>query len=135
MRWGWLGQKQLANPVISVGSVSAGGAGKTPVALMLAEMLERGGFAVRILTRGYGRRSTGVERVAPAGDPRWYGDEPVLLAQRAAGIGAEVFVGAERYEAGLIAEKTAAAERARSCMCWTMGFSMGGWRGTSTWCC
>ena len=109
--WGWLKQRHLANPVISVGSVSAGGAGKTPVVLMLAEMLERGGFAVRILTRGYGRRSTGVERVAPAGDPRWYGDEPVLLAQRAAGMGAEVFVGAERYEAGLIAEKATDVER------------------------
>jgi tetraacyldisaccharide 4'-kinase len=103
---GWLGHKQLRNPVISVGSVSAGGAGKTPVVLMLAEMLERGGFAVKILTRGYGRRSKGVERVAATGDPRWFGDEPVLLAQRAEGMGAEVFVAAERYEAGLLAESS-----------------------------
>ncbi len=103
---GWLGSKQLGNPVISVGSVSAGGAGKTPVVLMLTEMLVRGGFAVKILTRGYGRRSKGVERVAPTGDPRWFGDEPVLLAQRAEGIGAEVFVAAERYEAGLLAESS-----------------------------
>jgi tetraacyldisaccharide 4'-kinase len=79
--------------------------------LLLAEMLERGGYAVRILTRGYGRVSTGVERVEPEGDPRWFGDEPVLMARRAEKLGAEVFVGANRYEAGLVAEKRGIAGR------------------------
>jgi tetraacyldisaccharide 4'-kinase len=109
-RWGLLGQKYLDNPVISVGSLSAGGAGKTPVVLMLAAMLEKGGFAVRILTRGYRRLSKGVERVDPQGDPGWYGDEPVMLAQRV-GSGGEVFVGADRQEAGLLAEKGDASGR------------------------
>lgn len=105
-RWGWLRRKRLASPVISVGSVSAGGAGKTPVVLMLATMLRQRGYAVRILTRGYGRSSATVERVEPHDDPLWHGDEPVLLAQRA---GVPVFVGAERYRAGLLAEKCGAS--------------------------
>jgi tetraacyldisaccharide 4'-kinase len=105
-RWmvkrGWLMQRRLRYPVVSVGSVSAGGAGKTPMVLLLAELMERSGYAVRILTRGYGRQSQTVERVEPEGDPAWFGDEPVLLAQRS---DAEVFVGADRYEAGLLAAR------------------------------
>ena len=69
--------------------------------LLLAELMERG-YAVRILSRGYGRQSEGVERVDPEGDASWFGDEPVLLAQR---TGAPVFVGADRYEAGMLAAK------------------------------
>src|ERR1700686_4823859 len=64
---GWLRRRRLGRPVISVGSVSAGGAGKTPVVLLLAGVLGRAGFAVRVLSRGYGRASTAVERVDPAG--------------------------------------------------------------------
>jgi tetraacyldisaccharide 4'-kinase len=104
--WGLMRRRWLASPVISVGSVSAGGAGKTPVVLLLARILTRRGYAVRILTRGYGRRSSGVERVLEEGDARWFGDEPVLMAQRS---GVPVFVGADRYEAGLLAEKSVEA--------------------------
>jgi tetraacyldisaccharide 4'-kinase len=103
----WLKPKRLANPVISVGSVSAGGAGKTPVVMMLAGMLRRRGYAVAILTRGYGRSAPEtVERVEPYGDAAWFGDEPVLLAQRA---GVPVFVSADRYSAGLLAEQSDAS--------------------------
>lgn len=104
-RLGWLKQRRLASPVISVGSVSAGGAGKTPVVMMLAGMLRRRGYAVTILTRGFGRAPKTVERVEPYGDARWFGDEPVLLAQRS---GAAVFVGADRYSAGVLAEQNEA---------------------------
>jgi tetraacyldisaccharide 4'-kinase len=107
-RWGWLNQNRLQNTVISVGSVSAGGAGKTPVVLMLTEMLRHRGYAVRILTRGYGRGSVAVERVEPFDDANWLGDEPVLLAQRS---GAPVFVGAERYRAGVLAEQSEPSEK------------------------
>jgi tetraacyldisaccharide 4'-kinase len=100
--WGLVRRRWLAGPVISVGSCSAGGAGKTPVVLLLTQLLMRRGYAVRILTRGYGRLSKGVERVDPAGDAAWYGDEPMLLARRSA---AAVFVGADRYAAGLVAER------------------------------
>lgn len=104
-RLGWLKQRRLAGPVISVGSVSAGGAGKTPVVMMLAGMLRRRGYAVTILTRGFGRAPKTVERVEPYGDAGWFGDEPVLLAQRS---GVPVFVGADRYSAGLLAEQAEA---------------------------
>lgn len=101
-RVGWLKQSRLPAPVISVGSVSAGGAGKTPFVAMLAVILRRRGYAVSILTRGYGRTSELIERVEPYDDPGWHGDEPVLLAQRS---GAPVFAGADRYRAGLLAEQ------------------------------
>nr|WP_255551203.1 tetraacyldisaccharide 4'-kinase [Granulicella sp. dw_53] len=99
--WGLTRRHWLEAPVISIGSCSAGGAGKTPVVLLLAQSLARRGYEVRVLTRGYGRLSNGVERVNPEGDAAWYGDEPMLLARRS---GAPVFVGANRYEAGLLAE-------------------------------
>jgi tetraacyldisaccharide 4'-kinase len=105
-RLGRLRQRKLANPVISIGSVSAGGAGKTPIVLMMTDLLRRRGYEVSILTRGFGRAPKTVERVVPYGDPAWFGDEPVLLAQRS---GVPVFVGADRYQAGLLAEKNAAA--------------------------
>jgi tetraacyldisaccharide 4'-kinase len=92
----------LDSPVISVGSCSVGGAGKTPMVLLLAQILKKRGYEVSILTRGYGRHSRGVERVNPAGDARWFGDEPMLMARRS---GAPVFVGADRYKAGLLAEQ------------------------------
>ena len=94
--------QRLAQAVISVGSVSAGGAGKTPFVLMLADVLGRREYAVRILTRGYRRESREVERVDPEGDARRFGDEPMLLARRSR---APVYVGADRYAAGLLAEK------------------------------
>ena len=100
-QWGWLKQKRLESPVISVGSVSAGGAGKTPMVLLLARILRHRGYAVRILTRGYKRSSEITSRVEPFDDAAWQGDEPVLLAQRS---GVPVFVGADRYEAGVMAE-------------------------------
>jgi len=101
----WLKQRRLAKVVISVGSVSAGGAGKTPFVIALAGLLRRRGYAVTILTRGFGRAPKTVERVEPYGDAAWFGDEPVLLAQR---TGVPVFVGADRYHAGLLAEQTEA---------------------------
>lgn len=105
-RAGLLKQRRLANVVISVGSVSAGGAGKTPFVIALTGMLRRRGYATTILTRGFGRAPKTVERVEPYGDAAWFGDEPVLLAQR---TGVPVFVGANRYSAGLLAEQTEAA--------------------------
>jgi tetraacyldisaccharide 4'-kinase len=105
---GWLKQNHLESPVISVGSVSAGGAGKTPMVLMLARILRHRGYAVRILTRGYKRASSSTMRVEPFDDAAWQGDEPVLLAQRS---GVPVFVGADRYLAGVMAEHGEPSEK------------------------
>jgi tetraacyldisaccharide 4'-kinase len=107
-RLGWLKQNRLESPVISVGSVSAGGAGKTPMVLLLARILRHRGYAVRILTRGYKRSSDVTSRVEPFDDAAWQGDEPVLLAQRS---GVPVFVGADRYQAGVKAEHDEPSEK------------------------
>jgi tetraacyldisaccharide 4'-kinase len=105
---GWLKQHRLQNPVISVGSVSAGGAGKTPMVLMLARTLRHRDYNVKILTRGYKRSSSNTARVEPFDDAAWHGDEPVLLAQRS---GVPVYVGADRYKAGVMAEQAEPSER------------------------
>jgi tetraacyldisaccharide 4'-kinase len=106
--WGLVRRRWLDSPVISVGSCSAGGAGKTPMVLLLTRLLIKRGYAVRILSRGYGRLSEGVERVDPEGEASWFGDEPMVLAQR---TGAPVFVGADRYEAGMLAAKEIPGEK------------------------
>jgi tetraacyldisaccharide 4'-kinase len=96
----WLRAHRLTRPVVSVGSLSAGGAGKTPVVLMLAELLRRHGVGVDVLSRGYGRGSGVVEEVDPAGHPIRFGDEPLEMARR----GLRVIVGADRVAAGRFAE-------------------------------
>lgn len=90
----------LTWPVISVGSLSAGGAGKTPVVMMLARLLHKHGVCCDVLSRGYGRGSGLIEQVHPAGDARRFGDEPLEMAQ----AGLQVWVGADRFEAGKAAE-------------------------------
>ena len=99
---GWARAQRLRNPVISVGNLSVGGAGKTPLTIRLAELLGEQGIAVDVLSRGYGRRSERVERVDPEGSAEEFGDEPLLMA-RAARI--PVYVGASRYAAGMLAER------------------------------
>ena len=109
--------KRLQWPVVSVGSLSAGGAGKTPVVIALALLLKEHGWDVDVLSRGYGRAGSGVEMVAAtvekqilrsaqddnsSSDAAQFGDEPVVMARRA---GVPVWVGAERFAAGQAAEK------------------------------
>ena len=75
---------RVNRPVICIGNLVAGGAGKTPVALAVAERLSTCGLKPHFLTRGYGGRIVGPHRVEPdqhrAAD---VGDEALLLAQRA----------------------------------------------------
>jgi tetraacyldisaccharide 4'-kinase len=97
----WLRAKRLRWPVVSIGNLSVGGSGKTPLAIRLAELLAADGMAVDVLSRGYGRSSRSTELVDPAGDAEQFGDEPLLIARRTA---VPVYVGASRYEAGLLAE-------------------------------
>lgn len=99
---GALSQRRLAGPVVSVGNISVGGSGKTPFVLLLGSLLQERGIAFDILSRGYRRKTTGVREVDPAGLPQDFGDEPLLLARR---LRVPVFVGEERYTAGLAAEK------------------------------
>jgi tetraacyldisaccharide 4'-kinase len=94
--------QRLGWPVISVGNLSVGGAGKTPLVICLAKLLQREGLHPDVLSRGYGRSSRTVEHVDSAGGAERFGDEPLLIA-RATGV--PVYVGANRYEAGQLAER------------------------------
>jgi tetraacyldisaccharide 4'-kinase len=100
--------RRLRWPVVSVGSLSAGGAGKTPMTIALAKALACVGFQVDVLSRGYGRNSSEPARVLPEGTADEFGDEPLLIA-RATGM--PVYVAADRYQAGFMAE--AGSERPR----------------------
>ena len=107
LRIAGLRPKRLAWPVISVGNLSTGGTGKTPFAIALARLLVRQGMHVDVLSRGYGRRGNEVERVDPDGIAERFGDEPLLIA-RATGV--PVYVGAQRWLAGELAEREAASK-------------------------
>jgi len=103
---GVLRTRRLAWPVISVGSISAGGAGKTPVVIALVKLLHAHGRSVDVLSRGYGRQSSEVVRVQPEvpDATNRFGDEPVLIATS---TGAPVWAGSDRHAAGLAAERAA----------------------------
>lgn len=96
--------QRLKWPVISIGNLSTGGAGKTPLAIALARLLTQRGIHVDVLSRGYGRGSAVPARVDVQGEAELFGDEPLLIA-RAAGV--PVYVAPQRYDAGLIAEHDA----------------------------
>jgi tetraacyldisaccharide 4'-kinase len=106
---GWSRQVKLQWPVVSVGSLSAGGAGKTPVVMALATLLRARGQHVDILSRGYGRDASHKHlpaQVMPQMEDAAsrFGDEPTLIAQR---TGAPVWVGRDRFSAGTTAENFA----------------------------
>lgn len=79
-------------PVISVGNLTVGGAGKTPVALFIAQRLRGRGRRPALLSRGYGRRSAAPMLVSPDSALDDAGDEPLLMARQ----GLMVFVGPRR---------------------------------------
>lgn len=101
LRMGLKPVRRLRRPVVSVGNLSAGGAGKTPLTIALAKALTARGVQVDVLSRGYGRHSVLPLLVDPHGAAEQFGDEPLVIAREAR---VPVFVAAERYEAGLLAE-------------------------------
>ena len=96
---GVLRQDNVGCPVVSVGNLTAGGTGKTPMAIQVAGMLRDRGLRPAVLSRGYGGKSTasvlvvsdGRQTLAGADEA---GDEPVLIARRLRGI--PVLAGAKR---------------------------------------
>jgi tetraacyldisaccharide 4'-kinase len=81
-RWGWAAIERPSVPVVVVGNWIAGGAGKTPSLLMVLTLLDRWGWKAGVVSRGYGRRSQGVQVAHPASTAEELGDEPLLIHRR-----------------------------------------------------
>jgi tetraacyldisaccharide 4'-kinase len=94
-RTGLLRAHQVDAPVISVGNITAGGTGKTPLVETIARMVLSQGKRACILTRGYGRKDPGRRVVVSNGqtvlaDARTAGDEAFLLAENLLGVAAVI---------------------------------------------
>ncbi|MBI4515269.1 MAG: tetraacyldisaccharide 4'-kinase [Deltaproteobacteria bacterium] len=89
-RAGLLRVSRAPLPVVSVGNLTVGGTGKTPMTLWLAQALARRGWRPAILLRGYGGRADGVTLVSDGSGLQAtvaeVGDEAVMLARRFAGV-------------------------------------------------
>ncbi len=100
---GLISQKKLPVPVISIGNLSVGGTGKTPVTIYTAKILQKEGFKVCVLSRGYKRKS---EKLIVTDTPQnvsyeEVGDEPYIILRH----NIPVAVHKDRYKAGLEALK------------------------------
>jgi tetraacyldisaccharide 4'-kinase len=105
---------KLDRPVISVGNITVGGTGKTPLVEWVAKTLGSAGKKVCILTRGYGRKNPRTQVVVSDGQtilttPDNAGDEPFLLAKNLLGLAA-VICNADRVSAGRYAIETFGTE-------------------------
>lgn len=94
--------QKVAYPVICVGNLTAGGTGKTPVSISIANLLKDNGFKPYFISRGYGGKLKGVI-VNSLHSAEEVGDEPLLLAQTA-----KVSINPNRY----LAAKSAIADGA-----------------------
>ena len=104
-RKGSLRQWKPPRPCVSVGNISWGGTGKTPVTDWLLDHASKHGLHAAVLTRGYGARpSTLPLRAAPGTPPSECGDEPLMLAAKHPD--AVVMVDPDRNRAGAFLEKT-----------------------------
>lgn len=83
-------------PIIVVGNVVAGGAGKTPVVIALVQHLQSQGIEVGVVSRGYGRATGDCREVHPTSAVEEVGDEPALIKRKTS---AHVFVARKRLEA------------------------------------
>ncbi|MDF1614776.1 tetraacyldisaccharide 4'-kinase [Desulfurivibrio dismutans] len=117
-RRGWWRREKMRVPVISVGNLTLGGTGKTPLVLYLARLLKDVGGRPAVLSRGYGRpRRRGGDRHQPLvvadgrqllQGPEAAGDEPVLLARSLPGV--PVLVGVRRAASGRYAVERLGAD-------------------------
>jgi len=96
-RLGLMRSVKLPVPVIVVGNLVAGGAGKTPTTIALVRLLRERGFVPGILSRGYGRQADDIALIHRDTTAGVAGDEPLLMHLR---TDAPVAVGADRIAAG-----------------------------------
>jgi tetraacyldisaccharide 4'-kinase len=95
-RLGWLASHKMPVPVLVVGNVVVGGAGKTPTAIVLVNHLKLRGWHPGVVSRGHGRSATGAMEVDFDTAAQASGDEPALI-RRATQV--PVFVSARRVDA------------------------------------
>jgi tetraacyldisaccharide 4'-kinase len=103
-RRGTFQTSKLDRPVISIGNITTGGTGKTPLVEYVARLIAAHGKKVCILTRGYGRKDPHLQVIVSDGygvlaSPSEAGDEPYLLATKLKGQAA-VISSADRLAAG-----------------------------------
>ncbi|MDO9075057.1 MAG: tetraacyldisaccharide 4'-kinase [Rubrivivax sp.] len=87
----------LPVPVLVVGNLVVGGAGKTPTVIAIVQALQARGHRPGIVSRGHGRQDHGARAVAATDSPTDVGDEPLLLQRR---CGVPLWVGSDRVDAG-----------------------------------
>ena len=95
-RRGWLAVVRVGVPVIVVGNLTAGGSGKTPMAIWLVNHLRARGYRPGVVSRGYGGHARGCVDVNASRSPAEVGDEPLLIHLK---TGAPVVVGRDRVSA------------------------------------
>ncbi len=102
---GLLRTKRLPCPVISVGNITVGGTGKTPLVMLLARGLRERGITIAILSRGYKRKQSSDSLVSDGESlflsPDEAGDEPYLMASVLKDV--PILVGKDRFMTGQIA--------------------------------
>lgn len=102
-RLGWIKTSRLSVPVIVIGNVVVGGAGKTPTVIAVVQHLMANGHRPGVISRGYGAQRTQAAEppspleVTPDASARLVGDEPLLIHNR---TGVPVFVARDRVSAG-----------------------------------
>ena len=79
--WGIITSQKLQEPSICIGNLSVGGSGKTPMTIYLTNLLKND-FQVQILSRGYGRKTSGYKEVTVDSTSDDVGDEPLLYKKR-----------------------------------------------------
>ena len=79
--WGIITSQKLQEPSICIGNLSVGGSGKTPMTIYLTNLLKND-FQIQILSRGYGRKTSGYNEVTVDSTSDDVGDEPLLYKKR-----------------------------------------------------
>lgn len=95
-RFGLIGSGHPGVPVVVVGNLSAGGSGKTPFVIWLAQWFKAQGRKPGVVSRGYGREDAALREVESGSSAAQVGDEPLLIHLK---TGVPVVVGADRLAA------------------------------------
>jgi len=101
-----LTSKRLSCPVISIGNITVGGTGKTPMTIYVSQVLKQLGYNVAVISRGYKGKAEKNGGIVSDGKvllmtPEIAGDEPYMMAKRLKDV--PVIVGKNRFKAGRLA--------------------------------